>query len=307
MDLSVVIVSYNVRELLRNCLRSVYEQTREVEFEVFVVDNHSQDNSVEMVEIEFPQVNLIANQKNYGFAAANNQALKEARGRYLLLLNPDTVVLSGALDKMVDFMDRHPDAGALGCRILNPDRTLQPSCHRFPTLWIMLFWYAYLNRIIPTRVVDNYMMRDWNHDDIREVDHPRGACLMVRRETSDQVGFMDEGYFIFYEELDWCFRIKHAGWKIYFTPEAEIIHYLRQSVNQEREATALAFIRSECRFFKKHYGLLSMWLLKPIVASGLIIRAIKWLMLCFIGKQRDRGKRLPLLYAKMLLKLLVQT
>jgi GT2 family glycosyltransferase len=281
LDLSIAIVNTNTRDLLANCLRSLYENTQKISFEVFVVDNNSQDGSVEMVREKFPQVRLIANKSNRGFSGATNQALKEAEGKCSLLLNPDTLILEGAIEKMVQFMEKHPEAGALGCKLLNPDRTLQPSCKSFPNFLNLFFESLSLDKLFPkSRLFGRYYMSYWDHNDVREVDQPMGSCLMVRKEVIDKVGLIDEQFFCFFDEVDWCYRIKKEGFKIFFTPEARIIHYRGQTFKRMPLRSFWYWHRSLLRYYRKHYpgipsfliGLyvISMISLKFLIIIGLV-------------------------------------
>ncbi len=286
LDLSISIVSYNTRELLRNCLKSIFETTKGIEFEVIIVDNNSRDGSQEMVAKEFPQVKLIANDSNRGFAGANNQAIKESKGRHILLLNSDTIVLEDTLEICCSFMDEHLEIGLLGCKLLNPDGTLQHSCRGFPSFLTLFFESTFLDQIFPRHgVIGRYQMRYWDHDEIREVDQPMGAFMMVRREAIEEVGYMDEGYFMFFEEVDWCYRIKDKGWKIVFIPQAEIIHYGGQSIRKAQLSMFFAWHKSRLRFFAKRYknlppslvkgSVVALGLLQPIIILGVLIGGSK--------------------------------
>ncbi|MBI5957016.1 MAG: glycosyltransferase family 2 protein [Chloroflexi bacterium] len=280
VDLSVVIVSYNTRELLRDCLRSVFRSedgggsaerrgSTHWPFEVWVVDNASTDGSAEMVRQEFPQAKLIANGENRGFAAASNQAIEQCSGRYVLLLNPDTIVLDDALGSLVRFMDAHPRVGVAGARLVNRDGSFQHSAFRFPTLWMSLFdFYSPNHRITNSRLNGRYPVRDYDHP--FPIDHPLGACLMVRRETIQQVGLLDERFFMYCEEVDWCLRIKRAGWEIYYVPEARVVHYVAKSTNQFREAMFLQLHKSRSLLFAKHYNAGFQWAARQIVRLGLL-------------------------------------
>lgn len=261
VDLSVVIVSWNVEGLLRACLRSVVKELggapsdEALSAEVFVVDNASSDGSVEMVASEFPQVKLIANQVNVGFTRGNNQALRQARGRYVCLLNPDCEVLPGALRRMIGYADAHPEVGAIGPQLLFPDGSVQSSRRRFPTLLTGFLESTILQRYFPhSRAVRAYYCSDQADDTIQEVDWLVGACLMLRREALDQVGLLDEGFFMYSEELDWCYRAKKAGWRIVYLPEAKIVHHEGKSSEQNLVNRNIHFHDSKCRFFAKHYG-----------------------------------------------------
>ncbi len=228
-----------------------------------------------MLKSEFPGIKLIENCKNLGFAKANNQGLKEHRGRYVLLLNPDTVVLPNALDRMVEFMDEKPRTGALGCKLLYPDGSLQPSCRSFPTLITAFFENTGLEKLfLRNRIIGRHRIGHWNYNDIREVDQPMGSALMVRREAITQVGLMDEQFYMYYEDVDWCFRIKKRGWKIYFIPLAEIIHYGGQSAWPNMPKMRIQGYKSRHRFFRKHYGILSEWMVKQMDLWGLILKTL---------------------------------
>ena len=225
MEVSVIIVNWNTKDILRECLLSIYTQTEGIEFEVIVIDNSSSDGSVKMVKQEFPHVVLIENNENRGFAAANNQGIEIAKGRYVLLLNSDTVVIDGAIKKVFDFAERNLDAGVIGCRVLNNDRTLQPTCFMFPSILNRLLFMTYLYKLFPNnRFFSRETMGGWQRDNVREVEVVTGCFMLVRQEVIYAVGGMDERFFMYSEEVDWCWRIKQQGWKCLFYPEAEIIH-----------------------------------------------------------------------------------
>jgi len=275
VDLSVIIVNYNVKQLLRGCLCSIYRSTKGINLEIIIVDNNSTDGSVEMLRKEFPGVRLIENQENLGFAKATNQGLRESRGRYVLLLNPDTAVLSGALDKMVEFMEVNSQAGALGCKLLYPDGNLQRSCRSFPTLVTAFFEDTGLEKFFPkNKLVARYKMGYWDYNDVREVDQPMGSALMIRREVFEDVGLLDERFYMFFEEVDLCFRVKKRGWKIYFTPSVEIVHYGGQSSRPTMPEMMIQGYKSKHKFFRKHYGILSEWAVKQMDLFGLILKTL---------------------------------
>jgi hypothetical protein len=281
-DLSIVIVSYNVRDLLEQCLKSVDGRQWSVissrlatdayvtTSEVLVVDNASTDGSAAMVREVFPWVRLLENAENRGFAAANNQAFSETRGRYVLMLNPDTVVRPGALEVLIRFMDAHPRAGACGGRLLYGDGSPQHSAFAFPTLaqvWLDFFPMNW--RLTESRLNGRYP-RSWYARKLPFlIDHPLGADLLVRRETSEQVGWLDDRYFMYCEEIDWCIRIKRAGWQIWCVPEAEIVHYEARSTRQFRDAMFVELWRSRFRLFDEHYSPAFRWAARWIVRVGL--------------------------------------
>jgi len=209
---SIILVNHNTREILRKCLKSIGKQTKGIAYEIILVDNNSTDGSAEMVQGEFPAVQLIRNSENRGFAAANNQGISRACGDYTLLLNSDTEVLDGAIQRTLEFMERHPEAGVVGCKLLNRDGTLQPSCRSFPSV-LNLFTESFFLYIIFKRsnLFGKYHMTFFNHESIREVDVVKGAYMMIRKEVFDRVGLFDESYFMYAEEMDFCYRAKKSG------------------------------------------------------------------------------------------------
>ena len=290
-DTSIVIVSWNTRDILRDCLRSVCDDAGPVSCEIIVVDNASADDSVEMVRREFPHVRLIENVENRGFASANNQGIAVATGRYVLLLNSDTIVLDGAIAKTVAFADAHPDAAVVGCRALNADHTLQPTCFMFPSLFNMLLSSTYLYRLWPqSRLFGREQMTWWHRDDAREVDVVTGCFMLVRREALEQVGIMDEQFFMYGEETDWCYRFKKAGWKVLFMPVAEIVHLGGQSSKRVRVEMTVQLRLSILRFIRKHHGWAYHKLASLLVLLFFAVRVPVWLVL-YAGsaKRRDQA------------------
>lgn len=290
MDVSIVIVNWNTRDILRGCLASIFKETKGFPLEVIVVDNDSTDGSPQMVETEFPQVLLIANSENVGFATANNQGIAIARGRYVLLLNSDTIVLDNAIGKMISFAECNPEAGAMACRILNPDGTLQLSCFLFPSLLNMALLATYLGKLFPRSKLFGREMMSWSDwSNVCEVDVVAGCFMLVRREVIDQVGVLDERFFMYAEETDWCYRMKQAGWKILFTPDAEIIHLGGQSSSQKLAEMTLQLFGSILLFMKKHRGFLAHTLACFLVALFFILRVPYWLATGMLYK-RQRSK-----------------
>jgi Predicted glycosyltransferases len=256
IDLSIVVVSYNTREMTRECLASVFANAGSLALQVIVVDNDSRDGSVEMIRAEFPQVELIANDQNRGFAAANNQGFRLARGEFVLLLNSDTVVLGDVLSASVRYMREHPRAGAFGCRVLNTDRTTQPTCSGYPTLGRLALQASGLDRLMP-RLLDRYLLRHWQRDSEREVEVISGCYLMVRRQVIEQVGGLDEQFFFFGEETDWCRRIARAGWQLRFAPVGEIIHHGGGSVRKLNYRRDVMLTAALVRLHRKNGGRLA--------------------------------------------------
>jgi GT2 family glycosyltransferase len=298
LDLSICIVSYNTNDLLRQCLESIYRTIKGISFEIFVVDNASTDGTVDMIKNNFPDVQLIANKKNIGFAAANNQAINDSKGRYTLLLNPDTVVLNTTLDKLVEFMDSHPEAGVVGPQILNSDRTFQFSYDEGMSLEfffrVLIFnrFISLFTFLIPIKKIKNYFTNSRDMESptkIKEVGRVRGCCLLVRHEVIDQIGLMDEQFFMYAEEVDWEYRMKSAGWKIYFYPFAQIIHYWGASTTQNKQVFDLIYWQSSYKYIRKHYGNYAVLLVRFMAFINAIFRTIN-LVWKRISNRIDRRK-----------------
>ncbi len=273
INLSVIIVSWNTRDLLDKCLQFLQYELSSIAHELFVVDNASSDGSAEMVKQLHPPVHLIENHTNRGFAAANNQALDLASGNYILFLNPDTEVQPGAVTILLEFLKQHPKAGVVAPQLLNTDGNIQRSCREFPTFASMFYELIGLSKLFPNQAqFRHYKMLDWNHNDERQVDQPEGACLMTRKLVIDQIGSFDPDYFMLFEEVDWCYRVKKAGWEIWFTPQAKVIHHYGQSIKQVKAKMILSSHQGLYRFWKKHYcG--NRWYLDPIAYGGLMLLA----------------------------------
>lgn len=262
IDISIIIVSWNVRDFLNRCLGSIYRNPSGVNFEVIVVDNGSSDGSAGMVKSGFPLLRLIEEKENLGFAGANNVALKEASGRYVLFLNPDTEVFADTLQRMSESMDAHPDWSALACKLIFSDGTLQPSCRHFPSLFTDLMENLYLDWLFPRSPIFNYYrMGSWPHDSLRRVDVPYGACLMARRSVLDTVGPMDERFFMYYDEIDLCRRIKKSGGSVWYIPTISVIHHSNKSSDQVPVEVARWKCNSKILYFKKHFGVVSVYAL----------------------------------------------
>jgi GT2 family glycosyltransferase len=301
IDLSIVVVSWNTQELLQKCLNSIYTNPAGVSFEIWVVDNNSIDGSVNMVQQEFPEVKLIKNPTNFGFAQANNQAIRRSVGRYVLLLNPDTRVKSGALATLVDYLDASPQVGAAGPRLLNPDGSLQVSCHPRPTLTREIWRLCHLDTLRPYAW---YPQKKWNLEAPQEIDVLMGACLMVRREALNQVGLLDEDYFIYSEEVDLCYRIQKAGWRLYWVPGAEVVHYGGQSTRQAATEMFLHLYRSKIIYFRKNYGWPAVGVYKTILLFASLARLLLTpLVLLEASAQRHQHLSLSHRYGRLLLAL----
>lgn len=272
MRLSVVFLSYNTRDLTRQALNSVLAAAEGLEAEIFVVDNASADGSADMVAEEFPQVKLVCNEANVGFSAGNNVALRQVTGEYALLINTDTIVRRDALHAMVEFLDAHPEAGACGCKILDPDGTLQLDSRRgFPTPLAAFCKMSGLSRLFPKHpLMARYHLTHLDPEQTAEIEVLSGSCMMVRKAAMDQVGLLDEDYFMYGEDIDWCYRFHQAGWKIYYLPTTAIIHFRGES----GRGTPLKILYRKSRamsiFVNKHmarrYRFFPLWLLQVGIA-----------------------------------------
>ncbi len=281
MDLSIVIVTWNSQDYIRACLDSIVRAGTSIGYEMLVVDNASSDDTVQIVRRSHPQVCLIPNRQNLGYAHANNQGIEKSTGRYVLLLNPDTEIRGNALDLMLKFLDANPNAGALGPKLLNPDGSVQPSCREFPGFSTLLWEFSGLSKLSPkSRIFGRWRMGYFGFDRTGEVDQPMGSCLMLRRETLEQVGLFDEAFPMFFNDVDLCYRIKAAGWKILFYPDAEVTHYRGASTSKAKRKMIWLSHLAFYRFFKKHKTgpgnrLVLFLLLVPLVFTALLRMVVK--------------------------------
>jgi hypothetical protein len=254
IELSIIIVNWNTRDFLRNCLQSIRSNPPACSFETIVVDNASGDGSAEMTSDEFPEVRLIAEAENLKYAEGNNVGMRAASGVFLLLLNPDTEVRPGTLDALLDVARANPACAAISCRLIGHDGKVQSSCRSFPDPRGVLFEYLRLSRLFPkSRLFGSYRMTYFDYEHEAEVDQPMASCLLIPRKAMDDVGVFDPEFPIFFNEVDWCFRAKEKGWKILFTPSAEILHLGGASTRQVRPEMVRESHRSLRRFYEKHY------------------------------------------------------
>jgi hypothetical protein len=284
VDLSVIIVSYNNKKLLKQTIDSIYDTRQNINFEIIVVDNKSTDGSVELIKQNYNQVKLIENKNNLGFSKANNIGIKQSKGRYILLLNSDTIVTDNCFEKCIKYMKQHPDIGALGCKVVLPDGKLDPACKRsFPTPEVSFYRMTGLSKLFPkSKRFGKYNLTYLDEDEIHEVDCLVGAFMMVKRETIEQVGLLDEDFFMYGEDIDWCYRIKNAGWKIVYYPEAQIIHYKGGSSDKKNPKLIYEFYRSMYLFYNKHYKDKYSFLTTLLVYSGIgTILALKLVLNAF--------------------------
>ncbi len=290
MKISIIVVNWNTKDLLLDCIASVYKTVKNVSFEIWLVDNCSSDGSVETVQKSYPAVNIIRNRKNLGFAAANNRALKKMSGKYALFLNTDTVLTKGAIEKLYKFMEKTPEAAMACGQLLNRDRSRQNSIANFPDILSLLFNETVLRILLPEKYPSK--IKKYNHP--IEVDSCIGACLMVRKNAMDDVGIFDEKYFFFFEETDWAYRMKKAGWRNYYLPFAEIFHFQGQSVGHDVKSRIL-FYRSRYIYFKKWHQK-NFTMIRLIILSRLLVNAGLNLagFAVTLGLQKNLKKRLDM-------------
>lgn len=269
IDLSIIVLSFNTKELLRECLASIKKNAPPtLRSELIVVDNASIDGSADVVRSEFPKITLIENKENVGYTKGNNMAIKKAKGRYVLFLNTDTVVHKNTLETMVDFMDEYKDAGTATCRVELPNGKLDDSCHRgFPTPWRALLHFTGLSKLFPNSMLLNGYHLGWRDlNKIHQIDSCSGAFMIVRRSAGEEVGWWDEDFFWYGDDLDFCYRLKKKGWKVYFVPTVKILHYkgvsggiksisqhLTRATRQTRLRATKARFEAMKIFYQKHY------------------------------------------------------
>lgn len=280
MDVSILVVNYNTCRLTLDCLQSVYASETDYRYEVIVIDNHSSDGSVEAIQAAYPQLTFLANQENTGFAKANNQGMEVASGRYILLLNSDTLVQPDTLDTMIRFMDTHPEMGASGCKVILPDGSLDKACKRgFPTPSASFYYaFGFAKRFPDLPKYNQYQLGHLDPDDEYPVDVLVGAFMLVRREAMEQVGGLDETFFMYGEDIDWCYRIKQAGWGIYYYPHTYIIHIKGGSARRRPLKIIYEFHRAMWVFHRKHYIRQYNWLTNTAVYAGITLKFIMALM-----------------------------
>lgn len=278
MDISICIVSWNTKDLLYNCIDSIQKKTSGVSYEVIVVDNNSSDGSAKMVKQRFPNCKLIESKNNNGFAKGNNLVLSVATGKYLLYLNPDTVLITNVLYGMFSFMEANKEIGAVGCKLLNQDGLIQFTCARtFPTLFNQFCYFIMLNRLFPTsKSVSTIEMNYWDHKDSREIDCLSGACIFARKDIINKLRGFDENFFMYAEDVDLCYRIKREGWKLYYLANEEIYHLEGASSKKQSQQhfATIAMRESNFHFFIKHYGKTSAKIYKLIIFIGSLFRLL---------------------------------
>ncbi|MCI0476914.1 MAG: glycosyltransferase family 2 protein [Anaerolineales bacterium] len=296
LDLSICIVTYKTRALLDECLASIYQNTNNIQFEIIVVDNNSQDGTLEMVRGKYPQVRLISNPHNANFARGTNQALQVSGGRYALWLNNDTVVLPGALDDLIRFMDSHPDCGICTPKVLNRDLTLQKQCRRsFATPWDLFCYFSGLATFFPTSsFFARYLMTYKDENEIHEADAVSGCCLLARREVINQIGLIDERFIVYQDDADYCFRAKRAGWKIFYYPQAQIIHLGGMGGTREHPYKHIFYWhRSYFIYYRKNLASRYFFLFNWFYYLVMLIKLLTALIVNLFRREKFAGSRKP--------------
>lgn len=282
MDLSIIIVNYNVKEFLQNLLHSVHKATQDIKHEIIIIDNASDDGSVEFLQKNFPSVKLIANKKNVGFGKANNQGMKIAKGKYFLLLNPDTLLSEDTLNKMMSFLKGTERAGMAGCKILNPDGTLQLACRRsFPGPWTSFCKVTGLSTLFPkSKLFARYNLTYLDENKTYEVDAISGSFMMLKKEVYEKIGGFDEDFFMYGEDLDLCYRIQKAGYKVFYTHSTQIIHYKGESTRRSSIDETKIFYKAMHLFVKKHFS--TSLIVEIILLLAIFFRKL----VAFLGKKK---------------------
>lgn len=289
-DVSVVLVSWNAKGVLRQCLRSVYDTIREATLEVWVIDNNSFDGSPEMVQKEFPKVNLLCTGDNLGFSKANNIGINKSNARYICFINSDVIVLEDCIDLLFRYMDQHPKTGMVGPKILNPDMTLQPSCFALPTPRNIIPFIFGLSRLFPnSRLLGGFAGRYRPYDTIRNVEMLSGCFWMARAIAIQDVGPLDESYFMYMEDFDWCARFWKAGWPIVYYSEAGAIHYKSGSSVNEPIKNCVERRRSQIHYWKKHHGARGAEYVAVMESIRELLRLIQYAFIYLFKSSRRNG------------------
>ena len=274
-DISIIIVNWKVRPLLKKCLDSILKYKDNLNIEIFVIDNDSRDGSPEMIMADYSNVNMISLPSNQGFAKANNLGIKQAKGKYILLLNPDTEVTKGFFKKVIKYLDKHTDIGILGPKILNPDNSIQQSVRRFPTFFSQALVLLKLRNILDNKFLSHYLHLDFNYHKTQKVDQVMGAAMMIRKSVLDKVGLLDEKFFIWFEEVDYCKRVNDLGSVVKYFSEASIMHHGGSSFNKQLAIkNQIIFNKSLLRYFKKHKSKIEYLLLYLLIPFNLLLTYI---------------------------------
>jgi len=296
VDVSICIVSYQARDLLRECLRSIYATVDSLSFEIIIVDNHSDDGTVEMLGSEFPEVRLLVNDYNTGYTRPNNQAMHESNGCYIVLLNPDTLAQPNAIAELFGFLETHPQVGIVGPKVLNRDGTIQKQCRRSEARpWDSFCYFSGLSRLFPhDKRFSGYLMTYLDEDLTHEAEAVSGSCMMIRRQVIEQVGYQDENFFAYQEDTDYCRRVRLAGWKVFYNPSAQIIHYGGEGgSNVQPFRSIIEWHRSYYLYYRKHFAKDYFFLFNAIYYLGMLIKLGLSLLVNLFRKKKVVGTRKP--------------
>ncbi|MBN1804549.1 MAG: glycosyltransferase family 2 protein [Sedimentisphaerales bacterium] len=287
LDISIIIVSYNTKDFTKQCIQSIYDNVSGVSFEIICVDNNSMDGSVSMIENSFPNVTLIKNERNLGYAKANNIGIDNSSGTYLVLLNSDTVIMRYSLESIIEFMDNHPDAGAASPKLLNPNGTIQYCVRSLPDIKTAILQSLGWHKLFPSnKTTDKYYRNSLDYDKVLSVDSIGTTCYVIRREVLKNVGLLDEDFFMYNVDLDYNKRIKNAGYNIYYVPEAKVIHYGGVSVNQKSYRGLIEQHQGMWLMYKKHYAAKRNMFVNVFVFIGIYLRLLIKIILAFFAKDK---------------------
>lgn len=295
-DLSICILSYNTKDLLKACLQSLFQNTHSVSFEVIVIDNHSTDGTIEMLQTEFPAIRRIENSANLGYTVAMNQGLRAGSGRYLVQLNPDTIVLPHCFYTLYSFMEDHPEVGIASPKVLNSDGTLQYQCRRSAARpWDVITYFSGLSRLFPhSKLFSRYLMTYMDADETHPVEAVSGSCMIIRRVVIEQIGYLDEGYFAYQEDTDFCFRARQRNWQVYYVPTAAIIHYGGHGGSRNQPYRGIIeWHKSYLRYYRKFLARDYFFLINVLMYVAMGAKLILALIRAFFSRDKVVGTRKP--------------
>jgi GT2 family glycosyltransferase len=296
VDVSICIVTYHARDFLRDCLLSIYGMVGSISFEIIVVDNHSEDGTLDMLRQEFPEVRLLINEQNTGYTRPNNQAIRVSEGRTILLINPDTLVRPNTITELVSFLDTHSEVGIVGPKVLNRDGTLQKQCRRSEARpWDSICYFSGLSRLFPhDKRFAGYLMTYLDEDLTHEAEAVSGSCMLIRRAVIDQIGDLDENFFAYQEDTDYCRRARLAGWKVFYHPSAQIIHYGGEGGSKVQPYRAIIeWHRSYYLYYRKHFAKDYPIIFSAVYYFGMLMKLGITLSVNLIRKNKVVGTRKP--------------
>jgi GT2 family glycosyltransferase len=296
VDVSICIVTYQARDFLRDCLRSIYETVDSLSFEIIVVDNHSEDGTVEMLRRDFPSIRLLVNDQNSGYTRPNNQAMRVSQGRYILLVNPDTLIEPNTMPELVAFMDAHPEVGIVGPKVLNRDGTLQKQCRRSEARpWDAFCYFSGLSRLFPRdKRFAGYLMTYLDEDLAHEAEAVSGSCMLIRSQVIEKIGYQDENFFAYQEDTDYCRRARLAGWKVFYNPSAQIIHFAGEGGSGVQPfRSIIEWHRSYYLYYRKHFANDYPILFNAVYYLGMLVKLGLSLFVNLFRKRKVVGTRKP--------------